>query len=115
MSFKSLILRNNRPKRKKIRLKLPSQFLKLIDFQTDLYEKNLDISDGIIEKIDQNCATLRKTQEILERTEDTVCNMLLAIRQNQFLQAYYPAQKDLPEMYVTGSYPKGTVNEKYKK
>jgi hypothetical protein len=32
-------------------------------------------------------------------------NVLLAIRQNEYLQAWYPAQQGYPEMKVVGSHP----------
>jgi len=43
-----------------------------------------------------------KSHEILDKT---VCNVLLAIRQNEYLQAWYPAQKGIQEMQVVGLHP----------
>lgn len=40
-----------------------------------------------------------------QMAEDTLLNVLLAIRQNESLQAWYPAQKGIQESYVVGSHP----------
>lgn len=44
---------------------------------------------------------LRSNQNL----DETVCNVLLAIRQNEYLQAYYPPQHGFHEMKVTGKHP----------
>lgn len=46
----------------------------------------------------------QKFIEISENAEVTLSNVLLAIRQNSFLQAWYPAQNGRPEQYVVGKY-----------
>ena len=50
-------------------------------------------------------AEIKKTCECVE---DTLLNVLLAIRQNEYLQAYYPAQNGYNEMKVTGTHPSKT-------
>jgi len=40
--------------------------------------------------------------------EETLLNVLLAIRQNEYLQAWYPAQNGCKEMKVTGQHPAKT-------
>ena len=40
-----------------------------------------------------------------KNVEETVCNVLLAIRQNEYLQAYYPEQLGFKEMKVVGKHP----------
>ena len=45
----------------------------------------------------------------LENVDETLGNVLLAIRQNEFLQAHYPAQHGYPEMKVTGKHPSKIV------
>jgi|SRR5579863_7669797 len=40
-----------------------------------------------------------------ENVEDTILNVLAAIRQNEYLQAWYPEQSGMPEMKVIGSHP----------
>ena len=37
--------------------------------------------------------------------DETLGNVLLAIRQNEYLQAHYPAQQGYPEMKVVGKHP----------
>ncbi len=93
--------------RKNIKKKeYPKEFLDLLEIQKNLYINCKDM----VEILSFN---IKKTTEILERTEDTVCNVLLAIRQNQFLQAWYPAQKKSPEMHVSGSHPESYIGKKY--
>jgi len=48
---------------------------------------------------------LRKLTEINANVEDTLMNVLLAIRQNEYLQAHYPAQCGAKEMMVVGTHP----------
>jgi len=62
---------------------------------------------------------LKKTNEHLEKilksnenAEEYIANMLTAIRQNEYLQAWYPAQKGYPEMNVTGKHPSQTEKVK---
>jgi len=38
-------------------------------------------------------------------TEETLCNVLLAIRQNEYLQAWYPDTCGFPEQKVVGQHP----------
>ncbi len=93
--------------RKNIKKKeYPKEFLDLLEIQKNLYINCKEIVDVL-------SFNIKKTTEILERTEDTVCNVLLAIRQNQFLQAWYPAQPNSSEMYVSGSHPESYIGKKY--
>lgn len=49
--------------------------------------------------------TLKEIQARHEIVEDTLCNVLLAIRQNEYLQAWYPEQKGYPAQKVVGQHP----------
>lgn len=56
--------------------------------------------------------TLRKYQNLLNETkktnqiaEETLSNVLLAIRQKEFLHAWYPQQGGYLEMNVVGQHP----------
>ena len=49
--------------------------------------------------------TLDKMQETNQTAEETLCNVLLAIRQNEYLQAWYPEQAGYPEMKIVGRHP----------
>lgn len=55
--------------------------------------------------VDKHTDFLESTKECFENCEDTFLNVLVAIRQNEYLQANYPAQKGYPEMKVTGPHP----------
>lgn len=57
---------------------------------------------GIIDQYDKN---IKKSQQIIETAEQTLCNVLLAIRQNEYLHAWYPAQGGEPEQKVVGRHP----------
>ena len=48
---------------------------------------------------------LRKLTTINSNVEETLMNVLLAIRQNEYLQAHYPAQCGAKEMMVVGTHP----------
>ena len=41
----------------------------------------------------------------IENIDETLGNVLLAIRQNEYLQAYYPAQHEYPDLKVVGKHP----------
>jgi hypothetical protein len=47
---------------------------------------------------------LEKMLEVNRSVDETLCNVLLAIRQNEYLQAWYPAQQGQPEQKVVGKY-----------
>jgi 2-hydroxy-3-keto-5-methylthiopentenyl-1-phosphate phosphatase len=84
-----------------------------------ILKKNEDLLTSIrfaLSKHEKLIAEVRKEQssfkEFLDRIlkshhnlDETVCNVLLAIRQNEYLQAYYPAQHGYNEMKVTGKHP----------
>ena len=97
--------------------KYPPEFSGLLEVQKNLYlhfkEGMTKIVENLSDKVERHERTIKKTKEILERTEDTVCNILAAIRQNQCLQAWYPPQNGYPEMYVSGNHPLSDVNQRY--
>lgn len=43
--------------------------------------------------------------DITSNCSETLLNVLVAIRQNEYLQAYYPEQKGYPEQKVAGVHP----------
>jgi hypothetical protein len=57
--------------------------------------------------------SLQKSMDGMKRSheslDETVCNVLLAIRQNEYLQAWYPASKGHSEMKVIGQHPANIV------
>jgi N-glycosylase/DNA lyase len=48
---------------------------------------------------------LKKSTSTNENIEKTLLNVLLAIRQNEYLQAWYPEQLGFPSMKVSGIHP----------
>ena len=48
--------------------------------------------------------TLEECLKVMNNVDETLGNVLLAIRQNEFLQAYYPAQNGQRAQMVTGKY-----------
>ena len=56
-------------------------------------------------KFNEQNEVISKCASVSETTEETLLNVLLAIRQNEYLQAWYPAQHGYPEMKVAGTHP----------
>ena len=48
---------------------------------------------------------LQKISELNENVDASLSNVLLAIKQNEYLHAWYPAQHGFPEMKVVGQHP----------
>lgn len=61
--------------------------------------------DTLTKKVNHYTAEAKKLRQINEDIEETLTNVLLAIRQNEYLQAWYPSQGGYPEMKVTGNHP----------
>jgi uncharacterized protein YgbK (DUF1537 family) len=70
-----------------------------------IIRKNNSTVVDIYRKVNQFEAILAQLGKSNETVEETLCNVLLAIKQNQYLQAWYPAQKGYPEMMVVGPHP----------
>lgn len=49
---------------------------------------------------------IKEISEVNKCVDETLCNVLLAIRQNEYLQAWYPEQYGYPEQKVTGAHPR---------
>jgi len=64
--------------------------------------KTFQFFEKKIEKMIQN---LNRITEVNEIAEETLSNVLLAIRQNEYLQAWYPEQHGYPAMKVKGQHP----------
>jgi flagellar hook-basal body complex protein FliE len=47
---------------------------------------------------------LHDVLSVMTNADETLCNVLLAIRQNEYLQAWYPPQRGNPEQKVVGKY-----------
>ena len=57
------------------------------------------------EKIKEHDSLINHIKQTNENVEQTLINVLLAIRQNEYLQAWYPAQNGEPETKVVGLHP----------
>lgn len=97
--------------------------LDLLRKTSALYEKlehemrDLKKDSGILLKtVTQKFAhqnhVLDVTRKVTSSCDDTLLNVLLAIRQNEYLQAYYPAQHGYPEMKLTGTHPAKITGKK---
>jgi len=56
----------------------------------------------LVDSITKQEKLLKSVANISDNAEQTLLNVLLAIRQNEYLQAWYPAQEGEPETYVVG-------------
>lgn len=70
-----------------------------------LRKEQIDFLNFLKREFKENSKMLSTTAHSVQHAEDALLNVLLAIRQNEYLQAYYPAQKGHPEMRVTGTHP----------
>lgn len=90
---------------------IKKQIEDLIDFQKKNLNLLIELNKSLVhvqKKMGEYDARLVKITEINSFAEETFSNVLLAIRQNEFLQAYYPPQKGYPEMKVVGRHPCST-------
>ena len=70
-----------------------------------LIRRNEDLTKVVLETVKQHQKSLDAMKKACDTTDETLCNVLLAIRQNEYLQAWYPATKGYQEMKVTGVHP----------
>lgn len=59
---------------------------------------------GMHIKIDGFDKSMKKVIKTNEVVDETMCNVLLAIKQNEYLHAWYPPQQGQPEQKVAGLY-----------
>lgn len=75
----------------------------------DIEKTNRQTKD-IMQKMDKHLLNegqyLKKSNELLGYVDETLTNVLLAIRQNEYMQAYYPAQHGEPAKKVVGKWEK---------
>jgi hypothetical protein len=64
----------------------------------------------VTKKFKEHSEIISKSVLVSETTEETLLNVLTAIRQNEYLQAWYPAQQGYPEMKVVGAHPSKQKN-----
>lgn len=70
-----------------------------------LKKENISCLLHMKRELDEHKEALKIIGKISDSAEETLCNVLLAIRQNEYLQAYYPEQLGYKAMKVTGTHP----------
>ena len=80
-------------------------FRELQDEMEKLSVENMKVIVHLNHELKNHTDQLTEITRINCNVDETLGNTLLAIRQNQFLQAYYPAQHGFSEMHVTGLHP----------
>ena len=88
------------------------------DFES-MKTQHKKFTNQVIEWIREGKDTLKEHEKVLEDVkhtnegvEEILGNVLLAIRQNEYLQAWYPAQSGFPEMKVAGIHPANLEHRK---
>lgn len=74
-------------------------------------KKNNELATKILKDVSGYSALMLRMEKALEATEETLMNVLVAIRQQEHLQAWYPAQKGYPEMKVVGRHPSKYISK----
>jgi len=82
-----------------------SLYVKIEEEMSDMKKENIALLRLVHKEFDSQDAILHELKKMTASTDDTLLNVLLAIRQNEYLQAYYPAQNGFPEMKVVGMHP----------
>jgi ElaB/YqjD/DUF883 family membrane-anchored ribosome-binding protein len=78
----------------------------------DLKRDSVSLLKTVTHKFAHQNHVLDVTRKVTSSCDDTLLNVLLAIRQNEYLQAYYPAQHGYPDMKITGSHPAKAAGKK---
>lgn len=78
---------------------------KQISESNAIVEKNNKILKEHEKKFEIYNKKLDQVEALFETTEITLSNVLLAIKQNEYLQAWYPEQNGYKEMKVVGKHP----------
>jgi len=68
-------------------------------------KKNASVANYIHGSLLKYEKSLKAIKETNDNVEETLGNVLLAIRQNEYLQAWHPEQLGYPAMKVTGKHP----------
>lgn len=73
--------------------------------QAKLMNKFSKLLDEVKKMILSHDKILKSVAEVSASSDQTLMNVLLAIKQNEYLQAWYPAQGSYPAMKVVGKHP----------
>jgi hypothetical protein len=76
-----------------------------------LIKKNEKSLNSFTKIFESHGRFLTKVLKTMETIDETMGCILCAIRQNEYLQTYYPAQHGFPAMKTTGLHPAKTVKE----
>ena len=68
-------------------------------------KKNNETARDILQTIVGHEKQLKEFNKQSQTIDETLCNVLLAIRQNEYLQAWHSPQHGFPEMKITGKHP----------
>lgn len=68
-------------------------------------KKNSETANYVHGSILKHEKYLKSLKDSSSNLEETLANVLLAIKQNEYLQAWYPAQHGYPDLKVTGKHP----------
>jgi lipoate synthase len=99
-----LFMRNAEKSRRMMHLSQRKVLQKARVILKAMSEKEEKILERIKVVLFNHGETLEECLKVMNNVDETLCNVLLAIRQNEFLQAYYPAQNGQPSQMVTGRY-----------
>ena len=68
-------------------------------------KKLLDSIERLELKLTQTQKIIKESNKLNDNVDCTLRNVLLAIRQNEYLQSWHPEQAGFPEMKVVGKHP----------
>lgn len=72
---------------------------------SSLVRQHKEIDKAMIAHFTEQTRFLKQLAVSNDNVSDTLLNVLLAIRQNEYLQAWYPAQHGFSDMKVSGTHP----------
>src|SRR5271154_3893139 len=90
---------------KKITTRCDKYFDSSLFEQKKIGENFIQINLIMKKKFDEQENVIKRLTQICSNAEETLTNVLVAIRQNEYLQAWHPAQSGYPEMRVVGKHP----------
>jgi paraquat-inducible protein B len=71
----------------------------------EFVKNSLKVLQKINKNLDEFATSVKENANFLREMDETQRNIFLAIRQNEYLQAWYPEQHEFPEMKVVGPHP----------
>lgn len=99
-----LFMRNAEKSRRMMHLSQRKVLQKARVILKQMNEKEEKILSKIKTVLVEHGKSLQECLQVMNNADETLCNVLFAIRQNEYLQAYYPAQNGQPAQNVVGKY-----------